>query len=331
MDDKLFLKNGNVLYILNILKKYSDEDHILSAKDITRLIEEEYDVKNDDRTIRRNINLLIDKFGYNISTRKDNNKGYYLIKDYYKDFDIGEIRTIIDTISFAPYITKERSRSIIGKCMELLNEYELEKLDDYNILSDNIKTINDEVIDNIEIIYDAIFQHKKISFDYNHYVLDSNKLVFKNTTNERRIVSPSIIINSIQEFYLIGYKHSDKMIKTYKIDRMTNVKMLDEDSVTIKKDKIKEIVDSMMSMFSGNPIKITIKCNNLMLDNVVELFGRKLDYRMYDNNHFKVSIKVNEDGFTSWYLRSLGKVEILEPIELKNNINKKIKEAFFKE
>ena len=28
---ELYEKNGNVLYILNILKKYSDEEHMLSA------------------------------------------------------------------------------------------------------------------------------------------------------------------------------------------------------------------------------------------------------------------------------------------------------------
>jgi hypothetical protein len=30
----LYEQNGNILYILNVLKKYSDEDHILSNKDI---------------------------------------------------------------------------------------------------------------------------------------------------------------------------------------------------------------------------------------------------------------------------------------------------------
>ena len=149
MESKLHEKNGNILYILNILKKYSDEDHILTAKEITNLVKEEYGVVNDDRTIRSNISLLKEKFNYDISTKKENKKGYYLIRDYYSDFDLGEIRTIIDTISFAPYITKEKSRRIIGKCMDLLNNYEVDKLDDYKIVSDNIKTLNDEVINNI--------------------------------------------------------------------------------------------------------------------------------------------------------------------------------------
>lgn len=30
----LYEKNGNILYILNVLKKYSDEEHKLSISDI---------------------------------------------------------------------------------------------------------------------------------------------------------------------------------------------------------------------------------------------------------------------------------------------------------
>ena len=325
--NNLHEKNGNILYILNILKKYSDEDHILSSKDITNLIKDEYGVENDERTIRRNINLLIEKFGYNISTRKDNKKGYYYIRDYYNDFDLGEIRTIIDTISFAPYITSEKSRRIIGKCMDLLNEYELESLDDYKIISDRIKTTNEETINNIECIYEAINKNKKITFTYNHYVLDSNKLIFKPTSQEKRIISPYKIINSIQEFYLIGYKHNEDKLKTYRIDRMTNLKILDETiEEKISKSELNKYIESSISMFTGKPIDITVKCDNSMLDNVVELLGRKLNYKIYDDKHFKVDISVNEEAFMGWYLRNLGKIEVLKPLSLKEMINNKLKE-----
>ena len=40
----LYEKNGNILYILNVLKKYSDEDHQLSATEIGRKVKEIYDV-----------------------------------------------------------------------------------------------------------------------------------------------------------------------------------------------------------------------------------------------------------------------------------------------
>ena len=43
----LYEKNGNILYILNVLKKYSDSEHMLSVAEIQRKIEELYMVEID--------------------------------------------------------------------------------------------------------------------------------------------------------------------------------------------------------------------------------------------------------------------------------------------
>ena len=95
----LYEKNGNILYILNVLKKYTDEEHMLSATEIQDKIKEIYDVDIDPRTIRRNINLLKLKLDYDISTREENGKGYYINRNPDTDFEPGEIRAIIDNFS----------------------------------------------------------------------------------------------------------------------------------------------------------------------------------------------------------------------------------------
>ena len=163
---ELYEKNGNILYILNVLKKYSNEDHMLSAIEIQRKVKEIYDVEIDPRTIRRNINLLKYKLDYDISTREENGKGYYINRDPETDFEPGEIRAIIDNFSYANYIVPSVAREIIKKCKNMQNIYENEKLKDYQIYSVNSKTENVEVIKNIEDISESIFQNKKIMTFY---------------------------------------------------------------------------------------------------------------------------------------------------------------------
>ena len=51
---------------------------MLGATQIQRKIKEIYNVDIDTRTIRRNINLLKFKLDYDISTRDENGKGYYI-------------------------------------------------------------------------------------------------------------------------------------------------------------------------------------------------------------------------------------------------------------
>ena len=54
-----------ILNILDILRKYSDEEHRLSQKGITEILKTEYDMTADRKAIRRNILNLMD-CGYNI-------------------------------------------------------------------------------------------------------------------------------------------------------------------------------------------------------------------------------------------------------------------------
>ena len=158
-------KNGNALYIINILKKYSCEEHKLSVAELIKYIEDIYGVKNDRRTIERNILLLKDKLDYDISTRDDNGKGYYLNRDPETDFEPGEVRAIIDSFSYANYIVPSIAKNIINKCKNIQTIYENDKIKDYQIYANDSKTENVEVIKNIEDISDSIYNRKKIKFE----------------------------------------------------------------------------------------------------------------------------------------------------------------------
>lgn len=110
-----------ILYILDILKRYTDVDHRLQQKEIESRLLTDYNIKVDRKSVKNNIECLRD-FGYDIecdeSTRKVFNKttgefeesvvtsGYYLAKD----FDDSELRLLIDSILFAPNISASQSK-----------------------------------------------------------------------------------------------------------------------------------------------------------------------------------------------------------------------------
>ncbi|MDR0978542.1 MAG: hypothetical protein LBL91_01135 [Lachnospiraceae bacterium] len=61
MPDILHTNLGNIFYIYEVLKKYSDIDHILSTKQIIELVKQEYGEQIEDRTVRRNLAVLVEK------------------------------------------------------------------------------------------------------------------------------------------------------------------------------------------------------------------------------------------------------------------------------
>ena len=323
----LYEKNGNILYILNVLKKYSDEDHQLSATEIGRKVKEIYDVEIDPRTIRRNINLLKYKLDYDISTRDDNGKGYYLNRDPETDFEPGEVRAIIDNFSYANYIVPSIAKEIIKKCKNMQTIYENEKLKDYQIYSVNSKTENAEVIKNIEDISDSIYHNNKIKFEYWKYGI-TNKL-------EKQIVSiptvsPYAIVYNKQEFYLIGIKDGKDEFYHFRLDRMKNVKKLDE-KITIKRTKaqIKDFAESTVEMFGGQKEEIEAICDIRLLNAVLDIFGKNITIEKIpkDDEHFKLIVDANALGFKMWAMRNIDLVEVKKPITLREEMRKIVEEA----
>ena len=323
----LYEKNGNILYILNVLKKYSDEEHMLTAAEIQRKIKEIYDVEIDTRTIRRNINLLKYKLDYDISTREDNGKGYYINRDPETDFEPGEVRAIIDNFSYANYIVPSIAKEIIKKCKNMQTVYENEKLKDYQIYSVNSKTENAEVIKNIEDISSSIYNNHKIKFEYWKYEI-TNKL-------EKQIVStptvsPFAIVYNKQEFYFIGIKDGQDKFYHYRLDRMKNVKEQNE-IITIKKTKsqIRDFAESTVEMFGGKKEEIEAVCNKCLLNAIFDIFGKNVTIEKIPGNdeNFKLIVDSNPMGFRMWAMRNIDMVEVIRPENLRNEMREIVENA----
>lgn len=317
---ELYEQNGNILFILNILKKYSDEDHMLQVNDIKQLIKDEYDVDIDPRTIRRNINLLKEKFDYDIVTWSENRQGYYLIKNPDMDFEPGEIRAIIDTFSYSTFIPKSISNEVISKCKHMQNVYENEKLKDYKVYTFGAKTNNREIVKNIEDISNAIYKKKKIKFDYYKYELSPR---LNNVNTGERVISPFAIVYQLQEMYVVGLKDGKNSLYTYRLDRMKNIREL-KDKVTDKvtNEDIDSFVKSTVSMFGSHGEDIEIICDNTLLDNVVDLFGDSSTISRYDSNSFYLKTNKDLEGFKRYILRNLDMIKVVKPVKLKNDIDK---------
>mgnify|MGYP003302305479 CR=1 FL=1 len=324
---ELYEQNGNILYILDILKMYSDEDHMLSINDIKDYISDIYDVEIDPRTIRRNINLLKYKLDYDISTREENGKGYYISRNPDTDFEQGEIRAIIDTFSYANYIVPSIAKNIIKKCKNMQNIYENQKLKNYQIYTNDNKTENMEVIKNIEDIAESIQNLNKIKFEYWKYDI-SNKL--EKVIVSTPTVTPYAIVYKSQQFYLTGIKEGMEEFYHFRLDRIKNIQKLDEKR-TIKKtsSEIREFEESTVEMFGGAKEEIVAVCSKILIDAVLDLFGKNITIEKIENDdkNFKLIVNANAQGFKMWAMRNIDCVEVLKPLSLRNEIRDIIDDA----
>ncbi len=322
----LYEKNGNILYILNVLKKYSDEEHKLSISELKEKIKELYGEDIDPRTIRRNINLLKEKFSYDISTYNDNKIGYYISNDPETDFEPGEIRAIIDTFSYSTYIEERIAKGIIKKCKNLQNIYENEKVKNYRVYSPKGKTTNLEVIKNIEDISNSIMNKNKVRFEYWKYYINGDKIDKKIVSTPT--VSPYAIIYDKQQFYMLAIKDGNNEFFHYRLDRIKNITETNE-KVTIKKTEksIEEYTDTAVEIFSGNEIEIEARCNEILLGEVIEKFGKNVKISPINQKEFKINLYANPQGFKLWAMRNLDIVTVIKPKEVIDEIQALLNDA----
>ena len=107
-------QKATILCIYEILKKYSDENHIISAEKIREKLKVIYDVDMERRAIYRNIDALR-SMGIDIEGYTDNREGYYLID---RSFEPSEIRLLCDAVAASDMIKEENSKEIIGKLID---------------------------------------------------------------------------------------------------------------------------------------------------------------------------------------------------------------------
>lgn len=308
-------KKLSILYVLEILKEYSDENHLLTQKDIIDKIYNLYGMECERKAIGSNIDSLID-FGYDIIKGKN---GCYLAS---RELEPSEIQFLIDGIFSSKSINSKHSKELISKLSSFLSKYQ-KKQYDYIYKADDInRSENKQLFYTIEVLNEAIRKGKQVEFEYKRFHLDQNK-----KKDKTYIINPYFLINNQGRYYLVcNYDYYDS-IANYKVDLIQNIKLLETNVKPIEKLKgcengidIAKYANDNVYMFSNDSIKATIKIDNEYTVNyVIDWFGNNAKIYTKDNKIY-ADIKANEQALIYWCLQYGEGIELIEPITARNKI-----------
>ena len=311
----MYDKKMALLYVLDILKKFSDKNHYLTQKDIIKKLHDIYLIDIERRTISTNIELLIE-YGYDII--KVPSGGYYLNE---RDFDENEIKYLIDAIYSSKSISGSQAKQISKKLYSVLSKYEQK---DYSYLYKSTeinRSTNNEIFLNIELINEAIKENKKISFLYLAY--DENRQLVEKRDGKRYIASPYFLINNFNKYYLLCRLWNLQNANYFRIEYMKDIQILDENIKPYKDianmgenfDITKHINDHIY-MFGGDTINATIELlDNDVITYVIDWFGNNA--RLYkDNDKLYANIKSNNEAFFYWALQYQEHIKVISPTSM---------------
>ena len=144
------------LYILKILKEYSDEQHPISQTEITKRLKE-YGIESIDRgTISNHIDML-NEFGYTII--KKIGGGCYFVNE---GLDSSELTFLVDSIFSSPAISQKQAQDLVDRITAESSKYERQRFKNIFKTEELIRTDNRQVFYNIDQINYAIQNNKQI-------------------------------------------------------------------------------------------------------------------------------------------------------------------------
>lgn len=310
-----------LLMILDILNENTDSEHILACNEIIRKIDANYDIKVDRRTIYSDINLLID-YGYDISTYEDNGKGYYLAS---RPFDKSQILLLCNAVHSSNFIPKKLSDELINKLLNTQNKYVNKEYKENVYVENSKKKDNKELFLNIEIISEAIRDHKTISFNYTEYDFDK-KLITRN--KKPYIVSPYYMITDNNVMFLVGKFSSFKELTHFRLDRIKDIKIsnIEYEELKNRKDAY-EYAKNKTYMYAGDEIKVKLKCKKVALDSLIDIFGIDINIIKVEKDYFITTVKTTEQGMYHLALHFVNTIEVLEPLELRKKVKNALDDA----
>ena len=314
-----------IILILEVLRKYSDAEHPLTQQAILRKLKE-YGMDCDRRSVKSNVQYLKD-MGYDISM----DDGYRLIS---REFDDAELRILIDSVLFSKSISRKQAKEMVEKLRSLGSNYFSAKVSHISNLPEINRTENKQALYSVDTINDAIAAKKKICFFYNTIGTDFK---LRHTKDEPSVVSPYQIVANNGRFYLIcNYDNHDNVVNI-RIDKMTDVEMLEEKIKPMK--DVPELANGLnlpkhmaehMYMFSGPSVPVVFTTTANMMSDLVDWFGKDIRILKHEGDKIKVRVICNEQAMRFWALQYGPYVEVLEPETLRKKVKNDVHEMYKK-
>lgn len=311
-------KKSSLLYVLKILSKYTDKNHMLTYGDIARKLREEYNSDLERKTIARNIEILMDN-GYDIV--KNGNNGVYLGT---RDFEDGELMFLTDAIYSSKSIPTRYAKDLVEKLTRNNSVYDKRRYTHLEKFDDNSRSDNKQLFYTIEQIEEAISSNKKIEFQYGAYSKDK-KLKLRKDGKVYKI-NPYYMVNNHGKYYLVCNYDKYDDISNYKIENIANIRILDENIKPITSlpgqanFSIRDYMKEHIYMTTGESVMAKIKvANEDRVNDIVDWFGSDISIDNRKGEIF-VNLRVNEDALVYWAMQYGENVEVVSPNSTREKI-----------
>ena len=324
------------MYILDILKHYTDAEHPMTQKEIQQKLESDYDMIVDRKAVKANLEDFINDGTYNIDYATkirfspnpktgELEKNEILTGVYYNaEFTDSELRLLMDSVLFSKSIPSANKSEILDKLKDLSNKYFKFSAANIQSYESADREMNKELFYTIEILDEAIKNGLQVKFLYNEYGADKKLHHRLNEDGEVReyIINPYYMVATGGKYYLICNYDKYDDIAHYRLDRISNIEILD----TPRKAKnqveglvgldVAQYMNEHIYMFTGKSVRAKFEAPKYLISDILDYFKADVIFKELDEKNVIATVKANETDLRLWARQYAGQIKITEPTEL---------------
>ncbi len=317
-----------LIYVLDILKKYSDEEHPLNTADIIEKLAES-GIEAERKALYNDIATL-EMYGCDIIKTGTPKKGWF-IGD--REFEIPEIYLLCDAVRSAKFISAKKTRELLSKLHSMLSVNQAKRNKTRVFFAANDKCANEELYYNIDRISQAIEERKQIKLSYSSRILDNSREITHKT--REMTVNPYALTWQDDYYYLIcNYAKYDNLLHL-RVDRMGSVELTDTTARHFS--EVSEYTDffdtadytnKLFGMHSGELQDIELSCDINIAEQVFDRFGENLFIKNKTEESFSFTVKAAvSDALVSWIISYGTRLKVIKPQILRDMVIKRAEEV----
>ena len=297
-----------ILYILDYLQKNSHENKPVKAAELIAMLENRHGIHCDRKTVYSDVAAL-QEYGADIVSIPGRNGGHYIAS---QRFQLPELKLLIDAVQSSRFLTERKSRELIEKLCSQCNEEDARLMKRNVLMSGRVKSMNESIYYNVDAIQEAIGQNRQISFRYFDWDLGGKRRY----RDKEYLASPYGLCQDNENYYLLA--HSQRHgVTSYRVDRMTDIRLTDESRNPCPELTGKALVEhanQLFQMYSGDAVTVKLLFHRSLINVVIDRFGKDTMLIPQDEEHFTFTVQVAVSPmFLSWIIGFGDKAQILYP------------------
>lgn len=308
-------------YLTKIMLEKTDDEHSLTMPQIMAELEK-YDVTAERKSIYSDFADMNDKLGIEIIKEQIGRETFYHVGS--REFEVAEVKLLIDAIQSSKFITERKSRELIKKVKGLVSEHQASQIQRQVFVQGRIKTMNESIYYNVDDIHSAIGNNKKIRFKYFAWNVDKSMYILNH--GNFMTVSPWALTWDDENYYLVAFDDYSKTCKHYRVDKMLKLEVIDEPregKEIFRNFDMATYSKATFGMYAGEKKRVKIQFHNRMCGVFIDRFGKDVSFRTVDAEHSELSVEINvSPQFYGWIFSLGNKVKLVGPDSVVEDMRK---------